>query len=271
MSSLRLLFDALTVIYALSLMLFFVDAMRPRRLVNRTALVLLFGVFVLETVLLWQRLSPLKRVPVYSAFDSLLLLSWLILVVALVVDSVFRFDLILFFANAVGFVLVVVDLFVYPRPLPHPTGTGDVLVLHIVLAVASYAAFSFAFVFAVMYLVQEWCLRQRKWNGWYFRLGSLEHLDQLTFIGVLVGFPLLLSAMVLGVVWGELRLGRVPVQDPKIIATIVLWFMYGVYLLLRVRRGWGGRRLAWYTVVCFWGVLANLVIVGSFSWWHRSL
>ncbi|MCL6631596.1 MAG: cytochrome c biogenesis protein [Alicyclobacillus herbarius] len=269
--NLRFLFDTLTVLYAVSLMLFFIDAMRPRRLVNRTALVLLFGVFVLETALLWQRLASLRRAPLYTSFDSLLLLSWLILLVALVVDSVFRFDLILFFANTIGFVLVVVDLFMYRRPLPYTGGSSDILALHILLAVASYAAFSFAFVFAAMYLVQEWCLRARRWNGWYFRLGSLESLDQLTFIGVLIGYPLLLSAIVLGILWGEVRLGHIPVQDPKVIATILLWLMYGVYLLLRLRRGWGGRRLAWYAVICFFGVLANLVVVGIFSWLHRTI
>jgi HemX protein len=270
MAGAHLLYDALTVFYAGSLMLFFVDVIQSRRIVNRTALVLLFIVFLLETGILLQRLAELGRASMYSSFDSLLLLSWLILLVALVVDTFFRLDLLLFFANVIGFTLVVSDLFMRQRPLLYTSGAGDLLALHVTLAMASYAAFTFAFVFAAMYLIQEWCLREKRWNGWYFRLGSLEQLDQFAFIGILIGFPLLLFAMVLGAIWGEVRLGRLLLWDPKSIATAALWVMYGVYLLLRLRSGWGGRRLAWYSVVCFFGVLTNLVCIGSFSWFHRS-
>lgn len=266
----RFLYDAMAILYATSLVLYFMDAIHPRRRMNRTALLLLFFVFVTETVLLVLRLRDLGYVPVYSRFDVLLLLSWLILLVALVVDAFFRVDLLLFFANALGFAIVAFDTFARQGRLSYTSNQGDLLVFHISLAVLSYVAFSFAFIFSVMYLIQNRFLREKRWTTLYFRLPSLERLDTYGYRSILVGFPLLMLAMILGAIWGKLTLGKFLLADPKPLATGLLWVMYGVYLVLRVYRGWSGQRLIVYQLICFLGVLLNFVVIGQFSVFHHN-
>jgi HemX protein len=271
MLSSRLVIDISVLCYAASLVLLFVDAIQPRRAVNRTALVLLFLVFVAETFVLLHRLQTSGAVPVYTSFDVMLLLSWLILLVAVVVNTFFRIDLVLFFANALGFAIVVFDAFAHVGRVVYTARQGDVLVLHITCAILSYAAFSFAFVFSIMYLVQDKFLREKRWNRMYLRLPSLERLDTYAFRSILVGFPFLLIAMILGAIWGKLTLGRFLFMDPKPLATTLLWMMYGVYLILRLRSGWGASKLIWYNVICFTGVIVNFVVIGSFSLFHHTL
>lgn len=265
----RWLYDVFAVLYAASLVLFFIDAVQPRRALNRTALVLLFFVFSLETAFFLTRLSALGYVPVYSPFDSMLLFSWLILLVALVVNTFFKLDLVLFLSNLVGFGVVLFDAFAYRLSAQYTNAQGDLLVLHISMALLSYVSFTFAFAFSLLYLIQDRLLRRKQWRGWFFRLPSLERLELYAYRAVLIGYPLLLLAMVLGVVWSELTLGFLLWKDPKPVATVTVWLMYGVYLLLRLRSNWAGRKLIWYGVVCYAGVLVNYAVVGIFSPYHQ--
>lgn len=266
----RPLIDALAVLYALSLVLFFVDSLRPRRTINRVALVLLFTVFALLTVLMVTRLTHFGYVPLYSRFDLVLLLCWLILLVGVVVHTFFRVRLMLFFTNLLTFFLVMYDVFARQVQLPYAHRQGDLLMIHITTAALSYAAFAFSFLFSIMYLIQEHLLRRKYWNRWYFHLPSLDTLDTYSYISILIGLPLLLVAMVLGMIWSNVSMGYFVFWDPKPVATLVLWLMYTVYLLFRLRSGWGGRRLAQYSLVCFVGVVINFIVVGDFSVFHHS-
>jgi len=267
----RLVYDAMGVFYAVSLVLYFMDAIQPRRRLNRAALLLLFVVFACETGLFAVRLRDLGYMPVYSRFDVLLLLSWLILLVALVVDAFFRIDLLLFFANVLGFAFVAFDTFARQGRLTYLSNQGDLLVLHISLAILSYVAFSFAFVFSIMFLIQDRFLREKRWNAWYLRLPSLEQLDAYAYRSILFGFPILLLAMILGEIWAKLALSKFLWLDAKPIATTLLLLMYGLYLLLRLYRGWAGQKLVVYQIVCFLGVLLNFVVIGSFSVFHHNM
>lgn len=267
----RYLYDAFVAMYAVSMVLFFIDAVQPRRVLNRTALVLLFVVFVLASLVLVERLETSGVVPVYTPFDALLLLSWLILLVALVVNSFFRLDLFLFLANLLGFGTVVFDAFGLQASQHYAARQGDLLVLHITFALASYVAFTIAFVFSLMYLIQERLLREKKWTHWYFRLPALDSLDKFALRSIVAGFPLLLVAILLGTIWGKLTIGHFLLMDPKPLATALLWMMYGVYLVLRLKSGWGGVKLSWYNVLCFAGVIMNFVVVGNFSLFHHTV
>jgi HemX protein len=232
---------------------------------------LLFAVFVFQTAFLWMRFVSLGHVPAYSPFDALLLASWLIVVVALVLNAFFRVDLLLCFVNVIGFAWVVFANFSRAGNLMDTARQSDLLLLHVALALVSYVAFAFSFVFSLMYLIQDGLLREKRWAPWYFRLPSLERLDGWAFRFVAAGFPLLLVAMVLGIIWGRLTLGRWLWWDIKSIVTFVLWCAYGVYLVVRLRSGWGGRRLAWLNSVCFGGVIVNFVVIGSLSLFHRMV
>ena len=270
MLHLRVLYDLLTGLYATSLVLFFMDVVQPKRKVNRLAVFLLFFVFLCETIILMTRLHAFGYVPVYSRFDALLLISWLILLIALVVNAFFRVDLFLFFVNVLGFGIVLFDSFARVGSLTYASHQRDLLTYHISFAILSYALFSLSFILSVMYLLQETLLRKRQWNSWFLRLPSLERLDTFAYRCVIAGFPLLLLSGILGAIWAWLVLHKLLLFDPKPIATFIVWCMYGVYLTTRMKSGWGGTRLSWYNLLCFVGVIVNFWVIGDVSAFHHA-
>jgi HemX protein len=267
----RGLFDIFVVIYALSLVFFFVDAIEPRRRFNRAGVLLLFVVFCLETLFFLYRLWSSGTLPVYTPFDVSWLISWLILTIVLVVNAFFPIGLFLFFANVVAFAIVALDAFGFQGHVVYTARQGDLLVLHIVFGLASYVAFCFSFVFSLMYLAQNWMLRKKRWNHWFFQMPPLAKLEKYSFGSVLVGLPLLLISIVLGSIWGELTLGQFLLTDPKLLTTVGLWMMYGFFLFLRNRPGFGTRRLVWYNLVCFLGTILNFLVINGFSLVHHGI
>lgn len=267
----RFLLDSFVVCYAGSLLMYFVDAVEPRRVVNRTALFLLFVSFCLETAFLLRQLRQDGLTAMYTRFDVTLLTAWLILLVALAVNSFFRIDIAVFLANLLGFLIVLGSSFSYSGHAVYTAAQGDLLVFHIALAIASYVAFAFSFIFSVMYLLQERWLRVKRWNGWFFRIPSLARLDVYATGALVVGFPALLISIALGAVWGKATAQVRPfIDDPKVWVTGIVCVAYGALLFLRFRTGWGTVRFVWLNVACFIVLVLNFALVGHFSANHRA-
>lgn len=267
----RVLFDGFVALYAVSLVLLFVETVQPRRAVNRAALVLLFVSFCLETGFFLRQLWQSGTVPLYTPFDVVLLLVWFIMLVAVVVNALFRVDVLVFLANLLGFLIVAFAAFASSGHVVYTARKGDLLALHIAMAVGSYGAFTFAFVFSVMYLLQQRMLRSKRFGHLFFRLPALHKLDLNATRSLVLGFGLLIVAIILGVVWGKLTTGWRFFMDPKVWSTGIVTVMYGVLLILRLRMGWGASRLVWYSIVCFIALAINFILISKFSIYHRAL
>lgn len=259
----RWLYDATIIFYAVSLTFLFGDVLQPRRLLNRSAVLLLFVAFLCVTSMLFTRFHNLHAIPAYTPSDLMLLISWLMLVVTLVLDTFVRVRLVLFFANVVSFVIVLFAGYRQSTDVLNWFPNQDLLLVHIVLALLGETAFSFAYVFAVMYVVQEGNLRHKKWNRWFILLPSLEHLDAWSAVTCSIGFILLFVAMAVGDVWSKLVLGHWMVLSIKPIVTGVIWVMYGIFLWLRSRSTTARRGLMFFQMICFAATIINLVVVGT--------
>ena len=115
------------------------------------------------------------------------------------------------------------------------------LVLHVGLVLAAFAALSLAAGLAALYLWQERRLKRRETGILRLRAPSLVALDRLVARTIAVAVPLL----AVGIAAGLARLlheGRG--LDPLIVATLAIWALYGVFLVLRYARGLHGRRAA---------------------------
>lgn len=264
------MYDTFVGVYGISLVLFFIDAMQPRRSVNRAAVLLLFVAFLLETLFMLDRLYMLGYVPVYSPLDATLLLSWLVLLVVLCINAFFRLDIILFFVNIVGFALVVANAVSRQAAAGVLRQQGDLLAMHITSALTSYVAFCLAGVFSGMYLVQQRLLIRKRWNPLYFRLPALERLDAFAYRSILVGFPLLTLAIVLGAIWEKMTLGHYIFVDAKPLTTVIVWLLYAIYILLRAKTGWGSVALARFSIACLCVVMLNLWTAGRLSTFHHG-
>ena len=136
------------------------------------------------------------------------------------------------------------------------------------MAILSYGAFSLSFVFSVLYLFQYRLLKKKKWGKWLLRIEDLPKLDHMAYVLNLIGVPMLLLSLILGIIWSYVSLETLYWADPKVLGSIVLLFLYGYYLFIRIVKELQGRIAAMWNAASFLVLLINFFLLGSFSQFH---
>mgnify|MGYP003369448218 CR=1 FL=1 len=117
---------------------------------------------------------------------------------------------------------------------------------HVSSAIIAYVAFLLSFVFSVMLLVG-----MKKTDT---KLPSKEVLGEWAYRSVLVGVPFQTIMLITGSVWAEYAWGTFWNWDPKETWALITWFIYAIYLHIRLR-GWSEKKLAWLNILGFAAVV----------------
>jgi len=134
--------------------------------------------------------------------------------------------------------------------------------LHVFANLVGVALFLLASGAAIMYLIQERRLKQKKLllakkSG----LPALDSLDKAIHRFLILGFPLLTLGVGSGTVWArELELG----SPDMVVRTVVgygTWLLIASVLILRGAAGWRGRRAAYGAVA---GFVCEIVMLGFY-------
>ncbi|HZO14849.1 MAG TPA: cytochrome c biogenesis protein CcsA [Polyangiaceae bacterium] len=122
--------------------------------------------------------------------------------------------------------------------------------LHVFVLLVGEALFLLACAAAVMYLVQERRLKDKKalLKG---GLPPLESLDRAVHRFLVAGFPLLTMGVATGTVQAKMLEGGSADEVVRAVLGWVTWFLIAGVLLLRVLAGWRGRRAAYGTLAGF--------------------
>ncbi len=142
-------------------------------------------------------------------------------------------------------------------PLP-PVLKSWWLPVHAGITIAAYAFLALAFIGGLMYLVQEWELKSKRFGYFFSRLPSLDALDQLNNHCLTTGFIFLTLGIVTGTIWAKQVVGSYWRWDPKEIWTVVTWFIYLIQFHQRLTVGWRGKRAAVMAIIGFVSVLFTL-------------
>ncbi|MGO4888600.1 cytochrome c biogenesis protein [Anaerobacillus sp. MEB173] len=271
MVSLNVLYILTVILYALSVLGYFIDFLQNNRKVNRTAFWLLSIVWVFQATFFILRMIEYDRLPILTMFEGLFFYAWLLVTLSLMINWFFRIDFIVFFTNVVGFIVMSINLFA-------PTGDvsttfqqlliSELLIIHVTMVLSSYGAFTLAFIFSIMYILQHNMLKKKVWGKRLGRYGSLSNLDRYAYISVLLGVPLLLLGLILGLVWASLKLDHPLWLDAKVIGSFTVLSIYSVYLYLRVVKGLQGHSLALWNIAAFLIVMINYFLSGNLSSFH---
>lgn len=271
MISPSVLYDAILYLYALSLLFSFSDIARANRNAKRMGTGLLSFVWVLQTAYLCSRLYDHRVSFVFSMFETLFLLSWLLVTISFILNRIFRIDLVVYVVNVLSFAVLALNFFstTSPSPLLQSWHIKDeLLFIHVSMAIGSYAAFTTAAVFSALYLILYKMLKRKNWNQFMKRMPSLENLETYAAYAVLVGTPLLLLSIVLGCVWIALSGHDMYFFDPKVMNSILVLAAYSFYLYrYRVLKVSGGK-LAVCNLGAFGFVLLNLAVTNVYSNFH---
>ncbi|MCU0587418.1 MAG: c-type cytochrome biogenesis protein CcsB [Syntrophobacteraceae bacterium] len=142
--------------------------------------------------------------------------------------------------------------------------------LHVALLFSANALFAIAFSAGVMYLLQERHIKKKRIGHLYLRLPSLERLDRINYVCIVIGFPLMTLGLVLGFAYAGTVWPSLWSWDPKEIFAVVTWVIYAVLLHERLAVGWRGRRAAWLAIFGFSAVLVTFLGVNLFMEGHHA-
>lgn len=228
---------------------------------------------IAHTVTLGFRVVESGRPPFVYLFEATLFFTWLLMVNYTLLESLIGLKVAGAFVTPITFVLLF-SAAAMPREASviDPTLAGSWVAVHLSLSILGYAAFTMAFVLSVMYLLQEQQLRAKAFSVLFRRLPALDVLDTWSHRLVAVGFALLTLGIISGSIWAGYAWGSHWSWDPKETWSVITWAVYGLYLLLRARFGWHGRKAAYLAMLGYAAVLVNFFVVNLFlNSLHRRL
>ena len=248
-------------LYVLAFLLACVSWLGWSQALRRSAFYLLLLALAIHTFGLFSRMYLQERPPVTNLYSSAIFIGWGAVIVALILERVFRDGIGAACAGAIGFVTLIIA--------HHLAGSGDTLEMlqavldtniwlatHVVAITTGYAAMFLAGMLAMIYIVRGVFTRSLKKQ-------TADSLARMTY-GV-VCFATLFSFVgtVLGGIWADQSWGRFWGWDPKEngAVLIVLWCA----IILHAR--WGGfiRQRGLMIMAIFGNV------VTSFSWFGVNM
>ncbi|MBN8236792.1 cytochrome c biogenesis protein CcsA [Halobacillus kuroshimensis] len=271
MFELKWVYELILFLYGLSLIGYFIDFVQTNRKANRAAFWLLSMVWVLQSVFLLSQFFMNDNFPIMTVYDGLYFYTWILVTFSLLINRLFKMDFLVFFTNVVGFLIMIIHIFTRAQNVMEKEGVAlvnELLVIHISLAIISYGFFTLSFIFSIMYLLQYRLLKKKKWNAKLFRLGDLTKLDHFSYVAVILGVPLLLIAIILGVVWGYVSTDVFYWYDFKTLGSFLVLIGYMIYLILRVVKGYQGRTISIFNAAAFLFLLINFFLFSSLSNFH---
>ncbi|CAK6476478.1 MULTISPECIES: inner membrane protein YpjD [Bacillaceae] len=265
------LHEATVLLYAISMLLYFIDFLNNNQKANRVAFWLLSIVWVLQTIFLFLYVLKTGRFPVLTIFEGLYFYAWVLISLSLIINRLLRVDFTVFFTNVLGFMVMAIHTFapvqIESQVLAQRL-VSELLLIHITFAILSYGAFTLSFVFSLLYLIQYDLLKRKKWGKRLLRLGDLTKLEHMSYVLAVIGVPLLVVSLILGIQWAYIKVPGVSWLDMKIIGSFILLIAYSVFLYLKIRKQMYGRTLAFLNIGSFMIVLINFFLFGSLSTFH---
>jgi ABC-type transport system involved in cytochrome c biogenesis permease subunit len=260
-------------LYAASLVCYLRVLYAPQAWVGRVGTLLLAGAIVTHYFALLERSRLTHTVPYDDLYGSMSLFAWLLGLTYLGLELFFRQRTV---GSVVTALLVVwmfaLDVLASSAAGTPPHASGALFAFHVTLNTWAYAAFALSFVLSVVYLIQDRLLRSRRMGLAFWRFPPLDLLDRMAHGSVWIGLMALCFGVALGFVWEHRLSGTYAWGDPKVIITLAILIVYGLYLRLSRSSGWRGSRAALICALNFVVVLFSYTIVNLYmTGFHRYL
>ena len=190
-----------------------------------------------------------QRMPVSNLYESITFSLGAFGVVALVFEGVYRRGWVGAGACVAGWGLMTManSLPLHMRKVEPLVAVLDSFWLnyHVTSLLISYSAFLLGFVFCILYFVKDMTGNRPG------MLPRREVFEYLNYRAVQVGWPLLTLGIFLGAVWANTAWGNAWSWDPKETWALITWFIYTIFLHVRMNLGWTGRKSILTSMVGF--------------------
>ncbi|MEN8211388.1 MAG: c-type cytochrome biogenesis protein CcsB [Thermodesulfobacteriota bacterium] len=194
--------------------------------------------------------------PFSNMYESLVFFSWTVAILYIFVELKYKESIIGVFASpliflAIAYASLSPDISSKISPLI-PALKSNWLIAHVIACFLGYAGFAVAFGFSIMYFVKP---QDPDAKSIFAKLPSWELIDELTYQMVVFGFLFLTIGIITGAVWANSAWGKYWSWDPKETWSLITWFVYAIFMHLRMMKGWHGKKLALVSITGFAAVI----------------
>ena len=154
----------------------------------------------------------------------------------------------------VAAVLLAIDMYMIFAVAPTDANLGNVqraLYIHVPIAVVSLLAFISVFVGSVLYLRK----RNNRWDNMAVASGE-------------VGFVFVSLALITGILWAKPVWNVWWTWEPRLTLTLVLWFIYAAYLMVRAFTPNRSRAAVFSAIVGIIGSVDAFIVYFAVQWWR---
>jgi ABC-type uncharacterized transport system permease subunit len=202
------------------------------------------------------RCAELHRAPFTTPAESLSLLAWIVALIYLGMEALWRLSAAGPFALGLSFLLVLIGagLGGSPGAAGAPAGLLEerAVSLHITATIGAIGAFALAFCCAALYLIAHHILKSKHGLIWMKRLPPLRTVETAAFTLAAIGFPLLTLGILSGLVRAlEGGMKANWATDPKTLLAYAVWVVYGAYLVARQALNWPPVRTMYVLLIGF--------------------
>jgi len=245
-------------LYAAAFAVFLIGFFTQRPWMNRLGMIVAAVGLVAQTLGIIFRGVDAGHFPFAGLYESLVLVSWAIVLVWHVLESFTKIKAVGLYVMPVVLVLLTIALVDYNPPTGlAPALRSDIVIVHVSVMLVAIGCLYVAGGAAIIYLIEETLLRRRKTGGVLGRLPSIASLDRLIYHATALGLPFLTMGMAAGVIRAETF--KVPgwPTDPMVLLSAAAWAVYVALIAGRVRGDWSGRAVSWLAVT---GLILLLII-----------
>lgn len=210
--------------------------------------------------------------PFSNMYESLVFFSWTTAALYVFVEFKYKESIIGVFVSPLIFLSIAYASFdpsITSKITPLiPALKSNWLIAHVITCFLGYAGFALAFGFSFMYFIKP---KDTGASSFFAKLPDWDTIDELTYQMIVFGFLFLTIGIITGSVWANSAWGKYWSWDPKETWSLITWFIYAIFLHLRLMRGWYGKNLAIVSIIGFLGVLftyfgVNFLLSGLHSY-----
>lgn len=220
---------------------------------------LIVGLIAVSIALVLRYLSGGWKMS-FRPYEILAVISWFLVLEALIIEYWSGIKILGFYVSPFAASLMLIGWSQYRSSatamLPEVLKNNWVLT-HATLIYVSYGAFIIGAGAAILYLVQEKQIKNRKSTKLMRLLPSLNALEETSFRSVALGFTVLTIGLAIGISYALGNPEKSSYLSIIITASVIAWLVFLFYLFSRIKLGWLGRKSAY---VALFGLIIIFII-----------
>jgi HemX protein len=253
------------VLYGAAAVLLGIPLLRGQRVLPRLGSTVAAAGLAAHTAGIAAFLSRWGELPLVGLGPSLSMLAFLIAIGSLIVTTFGGVGPLGLVLAPVVALLSGAAVLIGIQPMGEPTTFGGIwFVLHVLLALAAYAGLTVAFAAGLMYLIQFRELKSKRFGAIFYVFPPLETLDRVGRRALLIGFPALTLALVVGGAWTLRFPEPAGPGNPHIAWGVLTWVVFVAALIARMGSGRTAHRGAMASVLGFTVVVLAFLLLRTY-------